>query len=396
MLNAFNKKNIAIMGLSSFIFAPQLQYFFPGVAKFLYVITFASFFIVFNPNLLAKKNIPFFVIFGALTILYFVMYVIGVPGDLEFRPLFIYSLIFIASLVISQKIIKMEGGSLYIANILILFILVEIVVVFLQFSYLSLGFGLQPEVTELNLAGFITGSFGNPNNVATILSLSYLVLVVNRRIQGNAFGIMFSFIIGVAIFFTLSRAATVVFSLTMIYFLFANKIFFNGYKFITASIFLLLPISILYYFADMNLDSEVLKRSMAKIFSILDAESDESIDFRFTSHLRLFENIGNLGYGSFSDLNYGIYFRGSDEWLHKVNPHSFLVELSFLFGYFGLILAICFFWVIYKNLRSVYGVLISIYLFSFIFVLQSVPSSLLALPLFFYLVFLVTEVDKNI
>ena len=57
---------------------------------------------------------------------------------------------------------------------------------------------------------------------------------------------------------------------------------------------------------------------------------------------RLIESLGSLGFGSLSDQNYGEFFQPLDPLLATINPHSYMVEMSFLFGYPGLLLALTF------------------------------------------------------
>jgi hypothetical protein len=126
-------------------------------------------------------------------------------------------------------------------------------------------------------------------------------------------------------------------------------------------------------------DSDGVVRSVNRVLSLGDVESDSSIGFRLTSHLRLFENITQLGVGTFSDSNYFNFFRSDDFWLMNINPHSYLVEYSFLFGNngFALILLV-FIFILSKillnfEIRIIFRIVAAIGL---IFI-QAVPSSML-------------------
>jgi oligosaccharide repeat unit polymerase len=150
-----------------------------------------------------------------------------------------------------------------------------------------------------------------------------------------------------------------------------------------AAIFSILMLALWYLIQD--LEFETIGRASERLKSFLGGSSDESIDFRFVSHYRLFESFGMLGFGSLSDLNYHDFFQSNDPLLMKVNPHSYLVEYSFLFGYLGFIIIFLFFIIIMYKLLINKKLPFSFKLlacFGLLFT-QAVPASLLVSFYFF-------------
>ena len=97
---------------------------------------------------------------------------------------------------------------------------------------------------------------------------------------------------------------------------------------------------------------------------------------------------GATGFGALSDQNYGEFFQPLDPWLATVNPHSYVVEMSFLFGYPGLFLALVFLAVAIWRIFAVRGnrrLLAALFAVSVLF-FQMVPSSLFPLDIFFLIV----------
>jgi hypothetical protein len=114
---------------------------------------------------------------------------------------------------------------------------------------------------------------------------------------------------------------------------------------------------------------------------------DSSVEFRITVASRLVEALDSLGFGSLSDRNYSEFFRPGDPALAMVNPHSYLAEMSFLFGYLGLFLALAFLTVVVWRIFVVSGSrrLLAVLFGVAVLFFQMVPSSVFSVDIFFLL-----------
>ena len=101
--------------------------------------------------------------------------------------------------------------------------------------------------------------------------------------------------------------------------------------------------------------------------------SDESVSIRMSTYLQFIHKFGEIGLGSFEAQNYGYLLKG--DWLMARDPHSMLIELSALYGYFGLIVfCAILLWLAMCAARS-RGQIFSIMLTSLFFMLTFVSSS---------------------
>lgn len=329
-------------------------------------------------------------LFGLMVLLGAILLLFGSSGEFKKRNLFLYGAIQLALILIVLDLMKSVHLQKMIFKTFLIVILLESIIIIGQFSFLTFGFGFAKIIEYENDYGLLTGSMGNPNDSAAQLGLllfsstAYLVFLGKKR---GAYLILF---LGLpAIFFTLSRTMLVFWVLNLFaIFLTDSKFSKNSLSDRIKSVSFVIFLAGLSYFIFLYLEdaqSDVISRALLRVSSLGEAKSDNSIAFRFISHYRLFENILNLGLGSFSDLNYYKFFYSNDPWLMKVNPHSYLVEYSFLFGYLGFFVIVGLFVffackiLLNKNLPIVFRWVACIG----VFFIQAVPASLLASFYFF-------------
>lgn len=266
----------------------------------------------------------------------------------------------------------------------------EFFTIILQFTYLYFGFGIQPKVD----LGYVTtqGLSINPNNTAVLILLYYFYLT-NVFIENEKLFLyyLFSLMAFIMLLLLLSRTVLIFFIfffvLTLIYLLKNNKL-------INSILILLISFIGVFIFFNVNL-SEYLK--FDKLASINQLSSDESTSFRYISLMRLIENFNNLGMGSFSIGDYGRFYEFYDDPLLKINPHMFLSEYSFLFGYMGFFLVFGLFLLLIYSLIKNKSVnpLFKIPLICSILFIQAVPSSVLSIINFIPMLVLLVTTDYN-
>lgn len=387
----FERRTLAFFLLMA---VTQLTYFVPA-GGFLAMVAGVLFFgvcLVMGEIKLkhSRENWWLIGLIGCMVVLGALLLFFGSPGEFKGRNLFLYGIVQLALIMITLDLMKNVYFQRVVFNIFLIVIMLESVIIMGQFSFLTFGFGFSKIVEYDNDYGLLTGSMGNPNDSAAYLGLllfsstAYLVLLGKKR---AAYLLLF---LGLpAIFFTLSRTMLVFWVLNLFaIFLTDSKFSKNSLSDRIKSVSFVIFLAGLSYFVFLYLEyaqSDVISRALLRASSLGEAKDDNSIEFRFISHYRLFENILNLGLGTFSDLNYYKFFYSSDPWLMKVNPHSYLVEYSFLFGYLGffVIVGLFVFFVrkilLNKNLPIFFRWVACIG----VFFIQAVPSSLLASFYFF-------------
>ena len=332
---------------------------------FLLIGTAAGLFLLVKPNLILKYNNWFIILLMCIMLMMGVLlFVLGQPGELNTRPIIFYNLAQLTLGIIVIKNLKFDYQS--IMKVLLILMMLEIFILLGQFNFITFGLGFSKIVEVDDDAGFISGSLGNPNDSSAFVGLMAFILSVYYTVNRRGINAILILLIALpAIFITLSRTMLVFWVinfLCIIWVIFKTSTQYSLIYRLKSLLFLaLISLSFLYIIVSfLNFESEVIFRSFRRVVSLVDAENDSSIDFRLISHLRLIENLVNLGGGTFSDLNFFKFYQPSDPWLMKVNPHSYIVEYSFLFGLFGLVLIL-----------SIFG-----YLIIYILINRSIPLSL--------------------
>lgn len=339
------------------------------------------------------RILKYIVLFCIISSMHILLFLFGEKGYFPPRPLHLHAFAILALLYGASTLGRSKDGNSWILTSVTICLLIEILIIISQFTYITYGFGLPPKADDFIFMGAITGSYGNPNNVSVMITLQIFALYKNGFLKKqSATSSLIIFSAFCAVFLTMSRVCFIIFSIFILMYYFRKANAGNKSDRLKSAVQWIFAVFLLIIFAwnfnyeELNNNSPVFNRSIERLVSTSNLSSDESAAFRMISHARLLENIHNLGIGSFSDLSYHRFFQGDDDWLLKVNPHSFIVEMSFLYGYIGLILASVFILFIafdlISNKSSIY--LSIFFIISFIF-FQMIPSSLLANPLFFFL-----------
>jgi hypothetical protein len=381
-------------------FAPQLRYLMPQVGPAPLLVA----------AMLAYVSLPWhrpprsWIFFGAYFIAFgsfgfFVQLLGDVPAGMPpARPLFFYALTSLALVLTGLAIVRQTGGARFVLSVLCMLLVVEIVIVGLQFSHMSFGFGLELGEDAIR-DHLIEGSYGNPNNVAVVLAMLLMVLLMSGFIRMSSLsGAALVVATLVATFVTLSRTALVFLIAFLVAAMVAPMLRRPSIAAGTRAVRRLLPVLVamgavllmlLRQGVITNLeDLAVVERSLGRVATLSAFGQDASVEWRVVVASRLIESLDSLGFGTLSDQNYGEFFQPLDPSLAAINPHSYLAEMSFLFGYPGLFMALAFLalavWriIALRGGRRLLAVLFGITVLFF----QMVPSSLFPLDIFFLIV----------
>ena len=384
-----NIRNAAFFFIFSYA---QAQYFSHTLGRASIMIGLLCFtLIVLSIRTLPKPSAPeisLTLIAVATACLYALLELFGQKTSFSTRLLFPYAAIQIILFLIAFSGSNTESQLKGLNRSLMVYLAVEFIIIIGQFLYLATGHGFAPQPGDDSTFYGITGSKGNPNDTAMIYSILTLYLsiyAINYSNRTQALLLTTSAIIVCAL--TLSRTVTVITTLNLFLITYYSivrhpktkptKTYQTLWFASTASLFLVFA----FWAHSMQYieGSQVLQRSLQRIETMGSLADDSSVLFRLTVLQRLAESLPRLGIGTFSDLDYSLFFQPSDHSLMTTNPHSLIAEFSFLFGWPGLILISSYFLIIsylvaFKTTLSFISK--TLIIFSF-FLTQSVPSSLL-------------------
>jgi hypothetical protein len=382
-------------------FAPQLRYLMPQVGLATLLVGVMLAYVSLPPHRASRSSVFFsayFISFGLFGL--FVQLLGDVPpGMPPARPLFFYALTALALVLTGLAIMSRHRGREFVLAVLCTLLVVEIGVVGLQFTYISYGVGLAPSDDAARVL-WIEGGYGNPNNVALVLAMLLMVLVISGYVRMlSLFGAALVVATLMAVFVTLSRTALVFLVLFLAGAVLAPKLQHLSIttlaravrRVLLAMVVLGAALLVLLQRSDVitNLeDLAVVERSLTRVATLSELDQDAGVEFRVLVTLRLIEALDSLGFGSLSDRNYGEFFQAGDDPLATVNPHSYVAEMSFLFGYPGLFMSLAFLVVVIWRILSMRGsrrVLFVLFVISALF-FQMVPSSLFTLDIYFLLI----------
>lgn len=262
------------------------------------------------------------------------------------------------------------------------FLIGQLIVCLGQIMTYTFGFGL-PVSAEYGSLYVITGTYNNPNDLATIILLvAFCISKIENTIKNNKKNIIW-FIIFLLLLITGSRSALFV---TLIIFMLTRKI--NVMSVLATIMISVVGIFFVDFIIASNNSGDIISRMALRLGSFIDIyekglSSDNSINIRMESYLHFLNNLHNLGLGSGEINNYYKYatnatFQG---WLLFQNPHSLIVELGYWLGWIGLLgFFIPFGLLVYQYQRS--------FLFFFVALISmSISSSVLGS--FIYFLFLI-------
>lgn len=392
-IQQIKSKNLEITSFVFLLLYPQINYHFGVMTTILVPISILFLFLTFLKRINNKKNItlsPIIILPLLFLFLSLIMFFFGEPGQLKPRPLYLFSALQIISI---YSLIRLKENAICLKHCFLASLSIELITVIGQFTYISYGIGFEPK-HELDFTG-IGGTLLNPNNSSIHILCTYIAYKhLSENLKFKVLNLLVTISTLAGILITLSRTALILF---LIHFVFLNK---NSIKKINLSrIFILitLPILLIIAYNTKTLhDSEIGSRAIDRIESIQHLTNDESASFRAESLNALAKNIFNLGTGSFSDLNYQKYFDSNADALIKINPHSFITETSFLFGYIGLFYSIGLMISIIKIItaNNSYTLGEKIFISVTMIISTSIPSSIL-INYVFFLPFIGLAIQKN-
>jgi len=282
------------------------------------------------------------------------------------------------------------GEEEFIAKVFLAFLIWQSVVVLWQIVGRVSSIGFDPashyggELPE-NYALMLTGTYYNSNDLAATVGaiFAFFILLKGRFPRLSCWAAVLCLFLA---FSTASRAVLLFIVLSALYYAFSRS-FLRGLLIAVggAGLSILVFFALAYFFQDLGFVARILDR-VSSIVQILTegVYSDNSMALRLVSYLQFLNNLDSLGWGSFKLKDYHVFVEslGPRFDLMAVNPHSFIVEIGYWLGWFGLTLwALFLAMMVSGNIgRVVYA------LFSFL-VLSMVSSSILNNFMFFTAVF---------
>lgn len=383
-----NKNSLYKLLLSNTLIAPFLGYFFNSgliaygpliVMMFVVILTE-----VIKPSVMKYKDWFSIFYFIPYTICAAYFYIIKpYEGNLlttYFLTIFLIPLFVFIFLKLSRYNNKKEFNEL-IYKYISLFLIAQLIICLGQIMTYTFGFGF-PVSTEYESLYVITGTYNNPNDLATIILLiAFCISKIEDTIKSNKKNIIW-LIVFLLLLITGSRSALFV---TLIIFLLTRKI--NITSILATFIISFIGFFAIEFILDNN-NSDIISRMALRLESFTDIyesglSSDSSMNIRMESYLHFLNNLQNLDLGSGEINNYYKYAVNAkfQSWLLFQNPHSLIVELGYWLGWIGLLgFFIPFGLLLYQYQRS--------FLFLFVALISmSISSSVLGS--FIYFLFLI-------
>lgn len=387
-LSLKSNENTCIAIIFLILGAPQAAYLIPSGGFIFLFSAFILFLMIVLPGLIkftySSADWIFISIIFAMICLGFALLIFGKEGQFTPRNLFSNGVFELIVVMLTLFALKSKTGAIKLALSFAILVCIESIIVLGQFTFLNFGIGFSKIAGDGNIVGMLTGSMANPNNSAAYIGILLLAVSAYFTVKNNTKTAILIMIMALpAIFLTLSRTIIVFWVLNLLAILASNK---NACKVGLMTLWVFLLAAFLFsVFNQFDYQSnDILSRSVDRIMSLTSVGEDGSIGFRYIAHLRLIENMTNLGFGTFKDLDYSEFFDAADPQLMNINPHSYIVEYSFLFGYFGFIIIFTLFFYIIKEIFLSKDLPLPFKLVAAIGVLfiQAVPSSFLALNFF--------------
>jgi hypothetical protein len=384
--NLFDAVIILMMALGSFVFVyNEIFAFGTFVVLFFGPIYFLRFINDPGKHLKIRDNVLFLSLL--FLILFSIVSILLNPSIENFRYFKAFLFSFFAFLIIHQK---SKNNSHAIELGLVLFCIVIIFIAFLQISYLYIGIGIDP--TRLDADDYIASDtfgksgvrsiFSDTNVFSAVCSMLLIFLIYQMKSFSRCREILI-FILSAMIFLAASRVAIV--SLALIW---ASR-YIKHPEMILKGVFFFLSLLIAWYFLgayfyDMN-NGAFWFEKVQKIDHLIQYHAgDGSVDLRISTYNEFFSKFLHIGLGSFNAFDYGYIL--SDELMRK-NPHSLMVELSLLFGYFGFLIFWIFIFWNFLNLKKEHGFLVSMLLSLSILFLTFTGSSMINFPAYWVVFF---------
>lgn len=284
-----------------------------------------------------------------------------------------------------------HSNYVFIYKVLFVFLLLQLIVCFGQFSTYYFGVGFP--VNEIYAhQGMISGTFFNSNDLgAAIVLVAFIAIGFEKFIlKSNCYVLWL--VIAVLLVVSGSRSAML---LGVLLFCF-NKI--RTLKEFLGFFFLFSFAGLFFSFFLFEVESNAVHRFLQRIESLLmvlssGIQADNSMSIRLSSYVHFIGQLPELGFGSGVINNYFKYsddanFYGAE--LLFQNPHSLVVEIAYWLGWPGLLLFFVPVMVLLQFSRR------KIQLAGVLLVVTMIPSSILGGLVFFMLaIFSFFDFDKH-
>lgn len=263
--------------------------------------------------------------------------------------------------------------------LLLYYLATELVIMLLQISYFLIGVGMPPgDLYE----SMVSGSQFNSNNLAASVVLLSIFYNASSHDAPGRERRLFNLMVVLILLITFSRLAILLYLADRIRHLNLRQM---GRMLATAVVLVAggAAVSNIEYTGNETIDANLYKAKSLATIAQVGFEADSSTSSRGESYLNFVKQIGRLGTGSATILDYSKFTVGADfaDNALYVNPHSMVVEFGYWMGWFGLLAIGAFMLVAYA--RSSQGSLAQRgFILLAVLLASSIPSSAIPLPPF--------------
>lgn len=328
-----------------------------------------------------------FILIGALLVFSIVALLIHPSYEnLQYLKAFGFSFL---SIPIVTMALSRRPSSVELA--VVLFLAIVVVVAVAQLAYIYFGIGMNParmDAEQYVLDDLVRFSgprsiFGNPNDFGAICAM-VLIYILYKSSMSDAIKGIGIIVLSLMIFLSASRISIFSLLLILIFYYFRGGL---KWKKIALSVFvfgaIFLSLNLLYRGSGSD-ESYWLSRTSSLVELIASYAgfgagkmSDGSVDIRLSTYVDFLSNFWSIGVGSFKAKDYSYFL---SDVLMRQDPHSLMVELGLLYGYFGFIIYVLIIFWVYLSMRQGHGNFIALVLAFVVAMLTFTSSSVINFP----------------
>jgi hypothetical protein len=371
------------------LFHQQLRYFFPttfivpvSVGLGLALLSLLFF---FRKLKLTRTDFVLLLAWALIICLHGLDLVNGKTPEANYLIFYALAEFYMALLIIHKR----EDASFhrFLRFVIVIAFLMEASIALLQYSFFQTGFGLKPVNEEYEAFFMISGSYFNGNDLSVFLATAFFIIYYSFRKIINGY-LMYILMLAVSILLFIANSRSVM----ALYLFFVLAHAFRQLKGARSGLLptILVCVALIVggnFLYERSLESggETIDKKIERMVAMADMAHDESIQDRSIAYYRFAESLPTLGIGTFEMNNYDRYYESYDFNLLKKNPHNFIIEMSFLYGWLGLAASLLLMGSIIKTIftNRTYTAFDKLLLVSALLLFVGVPSGILKIPCFF-------------
>lgn len=307
-----------------------------------------------------------------------VLYSLMDQGSLNVRLQFLATFVLMPVLWVAFSELSAHPGSRRsLGRLLLVYVATELAIMLLQLAFFLTGIGIPPgDLYDW----MVPGSQFNVNNLAAIIVLLSIFYNATSQQAPRHERLLFNLMAVAILLITFSRLAVLLYLADRLRSL-SRRQMGRVLAAVVVLAFGAFAVTKIEYTGNEMIDVSLYKAKSLATIAEVGFEADSSTSSRSESYLNFIDQLGRLGIGSASILNYATFTAGADfaAAVVYINPHSMVVEFGYWMGWPGLLALGAFMLIGY--VRSGQGSLVQRgFVLLAVLLATSIPSSAIPLP----------------